>query len=71
MTYKRLKMIAVSEENYIILKGLGRAGDSFNDVITEILKQKPTNRQCRSDQFREPECSECEYNPIGEWLYRT
>ena len=38
MTYKSLKMIAVSEENYLILKRLGRAGDSFNDVITEILK---------------------------------
>jgi hypothetical protein len=40
MTYKSLKMIAVSEENYLILKRLGRAGDSFNDVITEILKQR-------------------------------
>jgi predicted CopG family antitoxin len=33
-------MIAVSEENYLILKGLGNSGDSFNDVITEILKQR-------------------------------
>lgn len=40
MTYKSLKMIAVSEENYLILKRLGRAGDSFNDVITEMLKQR-------------------------------
>jgi predicted CopG family antitoxin len=71
MTYKSLKMIAVSEENYLTLKGLGRAGDSFNDVITEILKQKSKNRQCRSDQLREPECGECGYNRIGGWLYRT
>jgi predicted CopG family antitoxin len=40
MTYKSLKMIAVSEENYITLKRLGSAGDSFNDVITEVLKQR-------------------------------
>jgi predicted CopG family antitoxin len=40
MTYKSLKMIAVSEENYLTLKRLGSAGDSFNDVITEILKQR-------------------------------
>jgi predicted CopG family antitoxin len=40
MTYKSLKMIAVSKENYLILKRLGRAGDSFNDVITEVLKQR-------------------------------
>jgi predicted CopG family antitoxin len=33
-------MIAVSEENYLALKKLGSAGDSFNDVITEVLKQR-------------------------------
>jgi predicted CopG family antitoxin len=48
MTYKSLKMIAVSEENYIILKRLGRAGDSFNDVITEILKQNPQTGPIRA-----------------------
>jgi predicted CopG family antitoxin len=31
-------MIAVSEDNYLVLKSLGRAGDSFNDVVTEVLK---------------------------------
>lgn len=39
MSYKTLKMIAVSEENYLALKKLGSAGDSFNDVVTEVLKQ--------------------------------
>jgi predicted CopG family antitoxin len=34
-----LKMIAVSEENYLALKKLGTAGDSFNDVVTEVLKK--------------------------------
>ena len=34
-----LKMIAVSEDNYLVLKSLGRAGDSFNDVVTEVLKK--------------------------------
>jgi predicted CopG family antitoxin len=32
-------MIAVSEDNYLALKSLGRAGDSFNDVVTEVLKK--------------------------------
>lgn len=36
----RLKQIAISPENYDQLKKLGHAGDSFNDVITEILKKK-------------------------------
>jgi predicted CopG family antitoxin len=40
MTYKSLKMIAISEKNYLTLKRLGSAGDSFNDVITEVLKHR-------------------------------
>jgi predicted CopG family antitoxin len=38
MTYRTLKMIAVSEDNYLALKRLGSAGDSFNDVLNEVLK---------------------------------
>ena len=34
----KLKQIATSEENYFNLKSLGNAGDSFNDVLSEILK---------------------------------
>jgi len=36
----KLKHITVSERNYHNLKRLGSAGDSFNNVVTEILKQK-------------------------------
>ena len=36
----KLKTIAISAENYQELKSLGKAGDSFNDVITQILKNK-------------------------------
>ncbi|MFZ0897114.1 MAG: hypothetical protein WCF23_16010 [Candidatus Nitrosopolaris sp.] len=31
------KTIAVSPSNYLILKDLGKAGDSFNDVLTTVL----------------------------------
>ena len=34
-----LKLIAVTPENYWHLKNLGKAGDSFNDVVTRILKE--------------------------------
>ncbi len=34
----KLKQIALSEENYRTLKSLGKAGDSFNDVVSEMLK---------------------------------
>jgi len=32
--------IAVDEENYHALKNLGRVGDSFNDVVRELLKRR-------------------------------
>ncbi len=38
MSIKILKHIAVDERNYLTLKQLGNAGDSFNDVISRLLK---------------------------------
>jgi predicted CopG family antitoxin len=35
----KLTTIAVSKENYLALKRLGSAGDSFNDVVTEVIKK--------------------------------
>ncbi len=40
---KNLKQIAISEKNYNHLKSLGKAGDSFNDVLTTILQDIPKN----------------------------
>jgi predicted CopG family antitoxin len=34
------KLIIVSLENYWHLKNLGKAGDTFNDVITKLLKER-------------------------------
>jgi predicted CopG family antitoxin len=39
MSRKQLINIAVSKANYIALKRLGNAGDSFNDVISGVLKK--------------------------------
>jgi len=36
----RLTTISISYENYVALKQLGKAGDSFNDVLTELLKNR-------------------------------
>jgi predicted CopG family antitoxin len=30
--------IAVDNNNYQVLKNLGRVGDSFNDVVTQLIK---------------------------------
>ena len=38
-TKEGLRQISVSETNYLNLKKEGTAGDSFNDVITELLKK--------------------------------
>jgi len=34
----RLRNISISENNYETLRNLGRAGDSFNDVVSELIK---------------------------------
>jgi len=36
---KKFKMIAVDESNYEALRDLGRTPESFNDVITKILRR--------------------------------
>lgn len=36
---RKLTTISVSKENYLALKRLGSAGDSFNDVLTDVLKK--------------------------------
>jgi predicted CopG family antitoxin len=38
----KYKTIVVSEENYLTLKKLGRTADSFNDVLSKILKGELT-----------------------------
>ena len=40
-TNLKFKRIVVSENIYQQLKDLGRAGDSFNDVLVRILKNQP------------------------------
>lgn len=36
--------IAVDDNNYQALKNLGRVGDSFNDVVTQLIKLATGNR---------------------------
>ena len=37
----KLTTIAISKENYYILKRMGQTSDSFNDVLSRILKKQP------------------------------
>jgi|GEM_PF-1670686 len=70
MTSNKLKQIAVSERNYVFLKTLGFAGESFNDVISRLLssadtsvkkserggliRQRATPDQIKPDRFHPP-----------------
>jgi predicted CopG family antitoxin len=38
-SHKRLKQIAIDEQNYDTLRMLGHTRDSFNDVLTRVLRQ--------------------------------
>lgn len=43
----QLKRIVVSEHNYLALKKLGYAGDSFNDVISRLLRIERNYREMK------------------------
>ena len=38
--YNKFKQILVDMNNYRALKKLGQAGDSFNDVIKDLIKMR-------------------------------
>jgi predicted CopG family antitoxin len=46
----RLKNIAVSATNYQVLKDLGRAGESFNDVISELITRVLNIKKLQSER---------------------
>jgi hypothetical protein len=56
-----LKHIVVSENNYLILKALGNAGDSFDDVVTEVLKNKKIDSVLEFDS----EVGSCDQTPTS------
>jgi hypothetical protein len=45
MKSKRLRHIVVNEANYDALSRLGTFGQSFNDVLTQLLKEMKINQQ--------------------------
>lgn len=44
----KLKRIVISEHNYLALKKVGYAGDSFNDVISRLLQVYRAYKERRS-----------------------
>jgi predicted CopG family antitoxin len=50
-----LKRIVVSEHNYLALKKLGYAGDSFNDVISRLLRIERNYREMKKMKEQQEE----------------
>jgi predicted CopG family antitoxin len=71
MSKRYRRLICLSDENYQALKQFGTVGDSFNDVMTQILKKiKPQQTEIRVGT-RDSVCSGCSPNhPRGDDLSR-
>ena len=50
MSSKRLKLIAVDEQNYLILKRMGYTSESFNDLYLRGLLKNSNVRVCFSSE---------------------
>jgi hypothetical protein len=46
----KLKRIVISQHNYLALKKLGYAGDSFNDVISKLLRIERSYQEMKKQQ---------------------
>ena len=46
----KLKRIVVSEHNYLALKKVGYAGDSFNDVVSRLLRVYRAYQENKKEQ---------------------
>jgi predicted CopG family antitoxin len=51
----RFKRIVISERNYLALKKLGYAGDSFNDVISKLLRIERSYQEMKKQQEEQQE----------------
>lgn len=56
MSVKTLRHITVDEGNYHTLKRLGSAGDSFNDVISKLLKTATHSEKEIEKEEKEVSC---------------
>lgn len=45
MSKSKYKNIMISDKNYFILKRLGNTGESYNDVLSRVLKEKMAGLQ--------------------------
>jgi predicted CopG family antitoxin len=58
----KLKRIVVSEHTYLALKRLGYAGDSFNDVISKLLRIYWSYQEKQQEQLQQQKQQESDAN---------
>jgi hypothetical protein len=49
----KLKRIVISEHNYLALKKVGYAGDSFNDVVSKLLRVYRAYNEMKEQEERQ------------------
>ena len=57
----KLKRIVISEHNYLTLKKVGYAGDSFNDVVSKLLRVYRAYQEEKKKQQEEQQQQENDY----------
>lgn len=65
----RLKRIVVTERNYFALKTLGHAGDSFNDVISKLLRIERSYQEVKKQQQQQQETDDNSNNSNNGLLF--
>ena len=67
----KLKRIVISEHNYLALKKVGYAGDSFNDVVSRLLlvyRAYKEEKKQQDEQQRRQKNDDEEYNSNNDRL---
>jgi predicted CopG family antitoxin len=65
----KLKRIVISEHNYLALKKVGYAGDSFNDVVSRLMRvyriYQENKKQQEEEQQKQQQENDFEKYPIN------
>jgi predicted CopG family antitoxin len=59
----KLKRIVISEHNYLALKRLGQAGDSFNHVVSKLLRIERIYQEMKKQQEQQQESDDSSVLP--------
>jgi predicted CopG family antitoxin len=64
----KLKTIEISEEVYEYLRGSGKTGDTFTDVILELIKKAENKTEQRKEQLKQSQTDPMIVEPLNDNL---